>query len=560
MLRTLSIRNILLIESLDLNFDSGLGVLTGETGSGKSILLDALSLAIGVRADTDLIRDGEEQSTITAEFEIRDTTGINLILSQHGMSVKNNIILRRVISIDGRSRAFIDDQAVSVTLLRQIGALLVEVHGQLEAHGLLDTTTHRALVDAYGNYGESLNLVSSAFKAWRTAIINYEKVKKNIEKITKEQEFLQHTVNELEALELKPNEELELASKRSFLMSAEKSIEGLQEIFKEFNHENSFDSTLRSIIQRVKKIADTGGTQFDNALASLERALLETNEGIRELEHISSIINLDPQELEKIEERLFKLRGLARKYNVDVEQLPNLLLEMSEQLDFLAGDRSNLSVLFDKAERAKEKYKSLADRLSQDRKAAITKLDAAVTLELSPLKLESASFHTRSVLLDEPEWNRFGIEALSFEVKTNPNTAAGPIQKVASGGELARITLALKAVLADSYAIPTVIFDEVDAGIGGGAAAAVGRRLSALARNCQILVVTHSPQVAALGVKHFQITKNIKLNENITIVRELNGNERVEEIARMLSGEKVTAEARAAALSLLDAGHQSDLV
>jgi DNA repair protein RecN (Recombination protein N) len=560
MLRTLSIRNILLIESLDLNFGSGLGVLTGETGSGKSILLDALSLAIGVRADTDLIRDGEDQSTITAEFEIYDPSRINSILSQHGISVRNNIILRRVISIDGRSRAFIDDQAVSVTLLRQIGSLLVEVHGQLEAHGLLDTTTHRALVDAYGNYGELLKSVSSAFETWRTAIINYEKVTKNIEKITKEQEFLQHTVNELEALDLKPNEELELASKRSFLMSAEKSIEGLQEVFKEFNQEPGFESTLRSVIQRVKKIADTGGSQFDNALGSLERALLETNEGIRELERISTIINLDPQELEKIEERLFSLRGLARKHNVEVEDLPNLLLELSEQLDFLTGDTSNIGVLFDEAERAKESYKSLADRLSQERKVAITKLDAAVTRELSPLKLEAASFSTRSVLLGEDEWNEFGTETLSFEVKTNPNTAAGPIQKVASGGELARITLALKAVLADAYAMPTVIFDEVDAGIGGAAAAAVGDRLSALARTSQILVVTHSPQVAARGIKHFQITKNMKLNENITIVRELHGNSRVEEIARMLSGKKVTVEARAAALSLLDADHQSDLV
>ncbi|MDC0196437.1 DNA repair protein RecN [Gammaproteobacteria bacterium] len=560
MLRTLSIRNILLIESLDLNFDSGLGVLTGETGSGKSILLDALSLAIGVRADIDLIRDGEDQSTITAEFEIQDISRINSILSQHGMSVKNNIILRRVISSDGRSRAFIDDQAVSVTLLRQIGFLLVEVHGQLEAHGLLDTSTHRTLVDAYGDYGDLLSSVSSAFKTWRAATINYETANKNVEKLNREQEFLQHAVNELEALDPKPNEELELASKRRFLMSAEKSIEGLQEIFKEFNQENGFETMLGSIIQRVKKIADTEGNQFDNALASLERALLETNEGIRELEQISTIINLDPQELEKIEERLFRLRGLARKYNVEVEKLPNQLLEMSEQLDFLRGDRSNLEVLFDEAGRAKVTYKLLADRLSQERKLAIAKLDSAVTSELSPLKLEAATFHTRSAILGEGEWSEFGTEALSFEVKTNPNTAAGPIQKVASGGELARITLALKAVLADAYSIPTIIFDEVDAGIGGAAAAAVGDRLNALSTNSQVLVVTHSPQVAARGAKHFLITKNMELNENITIVEELHGNERVEEIARMLSGETVTAEARAAAISLLDAGHQSDFV
>jgi DNA repair protein RecN (Recombination protein N) len=551
MLRTLSIRNILLIERLDLSFTSGLGVLTGETGSGKSILLDALSLAIGARADSELIRQGTDQSIITAEFEVLDASKLNLILSEHGISVAKNFILRRVVSLDGRSRAFIDDQAVSVALLRQIGGLLVEVHGQLEAHGLLDPSTHRNLVDAYGDYGELLGTVSAAFKTWVAAVNNYDKANANIEKVTREHEFLQHAIDELSLLDPKPNEEHELASKRSFLMNAEKSIGSLQEVFKEFDQGNGIESTLRSILQKVTKIADAGGDQFNDAIASLDRALLETNEAINELERISTVINLDPQELEKIEERLFKLRALARKHNVDVENLPNFLSEMLEQISVLTSGSNDLQYLLKEVERTKEVYTSAARKLSQERKATITKLDAAVTIELAPLKLEAASFHTRLVMLNENDWNQFGVESLAFEVKTNPNTATGPIQKVASGGELARITLALKVVLANAYAIPTVIFDEVDSGIGGAAAAAVGDRLSSLAKHSQILLVTHSPQVAARGTTHFQISKNINKTGNITLVGELVGNDRIEEIARMLSGAEITSEARAAAVSLL---------
>ena len=556
MLRTLSIRNILLIERLDLTFNSGLGVLTGETGSGKSILLDALSLAIGARADSELIRQGTDQSIITAEFEVPDTSKLNIILSQHGIRVENNFSLRRVVSLDGRSRAFIDDQAVSVALLRQIGGLLVEVHGQSEAHGLLDSSTHRNLVDAYGNYATLLETVSTAFKVWTSAKNTYEKANENVEKTLREQGFLQHAFDELSELEPKQNEEHELASKRTFLMNSEKSIASLQEVFKEFNQENGVGSTLQTIIQKVKKIADTGGDQFNNVIESFDRALLETNEGISELERISAVIDLDPQELEKIEERLFRLRALARKHGVDVEKLPTLLIDISEQIAIFTSGSSNLQYLLKEVDTTREIYTSAAGKLSQERKAVINKLDAAITIELTPLKLEAASFHTRLIKLNESEWNESGTESVSFEVKTNPNTPTGPIQKVASGGELARITLPLKVVLANAYSIPTVIFDEVDTGIGGAAAAAVGERLSSLAKNSQILVVTHSPQVAARGSTHFQISKSINKTGNITLVGELNGDTRIEEIARMLSGTKITAEARAAAISLLGSSHR----
>ena len=552
MLRALSIRNVLLIEHLDLSFASGLCVLTGETGAGKSILLDALSLALGSRANMELISQGADQSTIVAEFEIFDKRVIDTVLSDYGISIGQNFTLRRVVSADGRSRAFIDDQVISISLLRQIGGHLVEVHGQLEAYGLLDQTTHRGFVDAYGDYQDLLILVSDSFKTWNRALDKYNKAKLNIEKTAQEEAFIKHAVDELKLLDPKKNEEQELAQKRSFLMSAEKSIGILKEVFAELNQSNGIEAMLRMVIQKVQKIADNGSGQFDNAIAALERALIETNDGVGELERLSRVINLDPIELEKIEERLFKLRSLARKHDVDTDNLPNLLIEMSEKLSNMGNSANYLKVLFNKVELAKKEYETVAGKLTIERKKTIDKLDVTITKELRPLKLEAASFHTRLVKLEESDWNENGIENIFFEVKTNPNTEPGPINRVASGGELARITLALKVVLAKAYAIPTVIFDEVDAGIGGAAAAAVGSRLSNLAQESQVLVVTHSPQVAARGSTHLQISKISNEKGNKTEVRMISEGVRIEEIARMLSGANVSEEARAAAISLLE--------
>jgi DNA repair protein RecN (Recombination protein N) len=553
MLRTLSIRNVVLIERLDLGFGAGLGVLTGETGSGKSILLDALGLAIGVRADSDLVRQGADQSAVTAEFELNDTKQINTLLDEHGIEGASNLVLRRVVSADGRSRAFINDQPVSVALLKQIGELLVEVHGQLETHGLLDPATHRRFVDAYGGYDDLLASVSSGFKNWRAATAEYDKAKANVEKAKRDEEYLRHAVDELQAIDPKQGEEEGLAGKRSVLMNAEQLIETLKEAFQDLNEGEGVESGLRSALQKVEKVADKAGGQFDGAVAALERALLEATEGIAELERVSNLMELDPDELERLEERLFALRGLARKHNTDVEKLPALLAEMEEQLAVLTDGVGNLEKLAKKVETTKASYSVAAKKLSATRKKAADRLDKAVTSELPPLKLEAASFQTRLDPLEESEWNEFGVEYISFEVKTNPNTAAGPIHKVASGGELARIMLALKVVLADADAVPTIIFDEVDAGIGGAAAAAVGDRLARLAEDVQVLVVTHSPQVAARGNSHWQISKVGNKDGNITQVGELSGEGRTEEIARMLSGANITDEARAAAVSLLGA-------
>ncbi len=556
MLRTLSIRNVVLIECLDLGFAGGLGVLTGETGSGKSILLDALGLAIGMRADSDLIRQGADQSAVTAEFELTDNKIIEALLDEHGIEGGSNLVLRRLLSKDGRSRAFINDQPVSVSLLRQIGEALVEVHGQLETHGLLDPASHRRFVDAFGSYDNLLERVAGNYQKWRSAVALYEKAKANVEKAKRDEEFLRHAVDELQALDPQKNEEAELAGKRSILMNAEQLIESLQEAFNDLNEGNGVESTLRSALQKVERVADKAGGQFDEAVASLERALLEATEGIAELERVSGVMELDPAELERIEERLFAMRGLARKHNVEVEALSELLKDMQEQLAVLTDGAGNLDKLAKQVETTKSEYVAAAKKLTAARKKVAGQLDKAVTQELPPLKLEAAIFSTRLDPLEEPDWNEFGCEYVSFEVKTNPNTAAGPIHKVASGGELARIMLALKVVLADADAVPTLIFDEVDAGIGGAAAAAVGDRLARLAEDVQVLVVTHSPQVAARGNAHWQISKTGNNDGNVTEVGELSGDIRTEEIARMLSGAKITEEARAAAQSLLGAAER----
>ena len=555
MLRNLSIKNILLIENLELEFSPGLGVLTGETGSGKSILLDALSLVIGARADTELIRQGEEKSVVVAEFELSNVSKLNHILEEYGITIENNFALRRLISADGRSRAFVNDQPVSVAVLRSIGELIVEIHGQLETHSLLDPSIHRTLLDSYGDYDNLLSIVSKSYKDWRSCISAYEKASLELEKGTEEIEFHSLLIKELEELNFLPGEDEELSRKRRLLMNSERLVEGLGEILAEADQTTDIPTMLNRIIQKLVKLADLADDQFDNVIKSFERGLLEVNEGFDELQKLSDKISLDPLELERVEERLFKIRGLARKYEVEVEQLPTFLAKKISDHSLLADANDSLDLLQEKVQQAKQKYYNSAEILSKARSEAIIKLDQAITDELVPLRLEDVHFRTSINELPETSWNEFGVEAVHFEVQTNPNTAFGPIQKVASGGELARIMLALKVVLANAYAIPTIIFDEVDSGIGGATAAAVGSRLSRLSEEAQVLVVTHSPQVAALGRNHFYINKFSNGNGNVTQVQELSGNIRQEEIARMLSGEKITNEARAAAASLIQSGN-----
>ena len=552
MLRTLSIRNIVLIERLDLEFRDGLGVLTGETGSGKSILLDALGLATGARADTDLIRQGSDQCAVTAEFEVDLDKGFTAILEEAGIEDGGGgLILRRVVNADGRSRAFVNDQAVSVSLLRQIGGKLVEVHGQHETHGLLDPSTHGRFVDAFGRLGGQINKVCEAFQIWRAAGKQLEDAEAAMEAAKRDEEFLRHAVEELRRLQPVEGEEEQLAQLRTMMMNGEQLVQALKETFDALNQGDGADAAVRRALQKVEQVAEKAGGRLDNAVSALERSLMELGEATGELERASGELNWDPAELEQVEERLFALRALARKHDTDVEGLPTLLSAFERRLADLDDGAGNIEALRAEVAKSRAAYVDLAGKLSAARVKAGKGIDTSVAKELPPLKLEAAKFVTVVAELPEQEWSETGKDRIVFEVQTNPNTAQGPIHKIASGGELARLMLALKVVLADADSVPTIIFDEVDAGIGGAAAAAVGDRLSRLSGGLQVLVVTHSPQVAARGDCHWQITKIGDKAGNVTSVDELNGGERTEEIARMLAGSSVTDEARAAADQLL---------
>ena len=549
MLLSLSIRNVVLIDYLDIDFDNGLVVLSGETGSGKSILLDALGLAIGARAGADLIRHDAELITVIAEFQIPSNGIIEELLIEHGIQMDSTLLLKRTVSIEGRSRAFINDQPVNIAFLKRIGELLVEIHGQLETHGLLDPINHRKILDNYGNYPELVSSVSSSFKKWKDLRSKYETKVEEFINLKKEEELVRFLVDELIDLSPQKNEEDLLSDKRSLLMNADKLTSITKEAFEQLT--NSIEPNLREVIQKVMRSLEKAGGKFDQLASYLERALLESTEAISEIERLSEHLNIHPDDLEKTEERLFKLRALARKHGVPVSELPELLLRLEEQLASVIDGESNLKIMEAEIVRLKNIYINHCESLTIFRAKVSSKLDELVSSELHPLKLESARFVTQLHKLPESDWNEYGVENISFEIQTNPNTDLGPLNKIASGGELARIMLALKVILADSINIPTIIFDEVDAGIGGAAAAAVGDRLEKLGVNTQVLVITHSPQVAARGNNHIQIIKEANNDGNRTILRPLTSSSRKEEIARMLSGSEITDEARAAALKLL---------
>ena len=549
MLLSLSIRNVVLIDYLNINFENGLVVLSGETGSGKSILLDALGLAIGARADADLVRCNSKLITVIAEFQMPNNGLIEKLLNDHGIEMDSALLLKRTVSIEGRSRAFINDQPVNIAFLKRIGELLVEIHGQLETHGLLDPINHRKILDDYGNYPELLESVSRSFKKWKDAQTLYQSKVEEFNKVKKEEEFVRFSVDELVEINPRENDEQLLSDKRSLLMNAGNLSMVTEEAFEQLT--NSIEPNLREVIQKVMRSLEKAGGKFDQLASCLERSLLEATEAISEIELLSEQLSSRPDDLEKTEERLFRLRALARKHQVPVSELPELLLRLEKQLATLIDGESNLKIMEEEIIGLKNTYKSDCENLTLTRSKVSSELDDLVSLELHPLKLEAARFVTQLIELPESDWNEYGVESISFKVQTNPNTELGPLNKIASGGELARIMLALKVILADSIKIPTIIFDEVDAGIGGAAAAAVGDRLEKLGINTQVLVITHSPQVASRGNNHFRIIKESDKDGNRIILSPLTSISRTEEIARMLSGSEITDEARAAALKLI---------
>jgi DNA repair protein RecN (Recombination protein N) len=552
MLQSLSIRDVVLIDRLDIAFAPGLTVLTGETGAGKSILLDSLGLALGARAEAGMVRPGAQQLSVAAEFALPARHPALAILADQGIEAGETLILRRAVGADGRSRAFVNDEPASVGLLRRLGEALVEIHGQFESHTLLDAATHRAVLDAFA--GQDGKPVGEAWARWRTAAEARAAAEAELASARGEEDYLRHAVGELDALDPRPGEEAELAARRVTLMAGEKLAEAMEAARLALSRPADVESALNSAQRSLERVVDKAGGRLDPVIAALDRAALEAAEARGLLENVAAALDLDPQNLERAEERLFALRALARKHGAAVDELVALRERLFARLAAVDAGGDTLKRLAAEEDKAKAAFRAAAQSLSQARAAAATKLDKAVAAELPPLKLEKARFATRVEPLPEAEWSASGMDRVAFEVATNPGSQPGPLAKVASGGELARFMLALKVVLARTSPIGTIVFDEVDADVGGATAAAVGERLARLAKTMQVLVVTHSPQVAARGAHHWQVAKGDDgKGGTATRVVALVAAGRREEIARMLAGAKVTDQARAAADSLLAA-------
>ncbi|HUN45624.1 MAG TPA: DNA repair protein RecN [Stellaceae bacterium] len=552
MLASLTIRDVVLIERLELGFRPGLCVLTGETGAGKSILLDALGLALGMRAESGLVRQGAEQAVVTAEFALPADHPARRLLVEQGLDAgEDALVLRRVLAADGRSRAFVNDQPVSVGLLRQLGELLVEIEGQFAQRGLLDAATHREALDTYADTAGALERLGAAWCEWRAARHARAGAEERLARARADEAYLRHALDELDALKPQTGDEQRLAESRGFLQQRERLGEALEAALLELAGDRGAERAVNSALRPLERLRDKLGDRLDPAVNALERAATELREAIAQVEMALRDLGPAGQSLEQLEERLFALRALARKHNVGVDALAALRDEIAAKVGALDDSGSEIKKLQRREAEARNDYVAVAGKLGETRRAAAGALDAAVAKELKPLKLDKARFQTMVTALPEVEWNEAGAERVHFEVQTNPGAPPGPLAKIASGGELARFLLALKVVLARGLSARTLVFDEVDSGIGGAVAAAVGERLHRLGASLQVLVVTHSPQVAAKGTHHWRVAKRQAASKTLTTVAELSAAERQEEIARMLSGSTITAEARAAAASLM---------
>jgi DNA repair protein RecN (Recombination protein N) len=555
MLLGLTIRDVVLIDRLDLAFRPGLCVLTGETGAGKSILLDALGLALGKRAEAGLVRTGTQQATVSAEFSVGRNHPAHAILSEAGLDGDiETIVLRRLVGADGRSRAFVNDEPASVGLLRELGDSLVELQGQFEQRGLLDPANHRMILDAFAEHIVAPDALAQAWHDWREARQREAEAGRLLAASRDEEDLLRHHLAELDSLAPEEDEEDRLAARRTLLQSAERLAETLTEAIGELDGQAGAQAALARAARRLERTRERAQGLLDSAFAATERAAAETAEALAALEAAARQLELDPRELEKVEERLFALRSLARKHHVAVADLPRLRERMTVRLAELEAGAESVEHFARTTAEARGRFISAAEAVSRRRASTAARLDAGVAAELKPLRLDKAKFRTVLTPLAEGDWGEHGCERVHFEVSTNPGTGFGPLARIASGGELSRFMLALKLVLSGTSSVPTLIFDEVDSGIGGAVAAAVGERLQRLGTNLQVLVVTHSPQVAARGAYHWRVAKSLAAREAVTRVEELDEDTRQEEIARMLSGRNVTAEARAAAASLIAGG------
>jgi DNA repair protein RecN (Recombination protein N) len=549
MLTGLSIRDVVLIENLDLEFGPGLGVLTGETGAGKSILLDALGLALGTRADSGLVRSGQSQAAVGTNFDLPRGHPALALLEENGLAGDPGepLTIRRIVKADGGSRAFVNDQSVSAGLLRELGALLVEIHGQHDDRGLLNPRGHRALLDDYGRIDAAP--VAGAWQRMRDAETKLAEARQASEEAERDREWLVHAVEELTRLVPEPGEEEALASLRATMQAGARLGEELGAVEALLQGSEGGLAQLRQAARRVDRIAGEHDL-LAQTLAALDRAVIEAADAEQALERARDALAFDPERLEQAETRLFEIRALARKHRVEPDALPALSEQLAGRLASLAAGEAQLAALEQALDAARRDYAQGAEAVSAARRAAAERLDAAVAAELAPLKLDLARFRTA---IGEAEPGPAGRDRVEFEVSTNPGAPFGPLVRIASGGELSRFILALKVALHEQGGVHTVVFDEIDRGVGGAVASAVGDRLHRLAEAGQVLVVTHSPQVAARGARHLLIEKSHDGLVTRTSVQALDAARRREEIARMLSGAQITEEARAQATRLLEA-------
>ncbi|MDQ3139688.1 MAG: DNA repair protein RecN [Pseudomonadota bacterium] len=549
MLRQLSIRDVVLIEALDLEFEPGLGVLTGETGAGKSILLDALGLALGARADAALVRAGQGQAVVSAMFEVGDDHDSVMLLAEQGIEAEPGelLLLRRTLKADGGSRAFAGGMAVPAGTLREAGLGLVEIHGQHDDRGLLNPKGHRALLDRFG--GIDTILVSRAWAHLSGLRSELDAARHTLNEANRDREWLDHAISEIDALGVEEGEEQRLSELRADMKAASRIEEDLHALDGLFSGSNGGLSQLRQAARRLERIADAHPLLAE-ALTATDRATIETAEAEQKIDEARRALAHSPAELDAAEARLFDIRGMARKHRVEADQLAGLLDDLSRRRAAIDSGEERIAELEAALADAEGDYRRAADAVTAQRIAAAAELDAAMISELPPLKLDAAKFRT-AIAPAEP--GPAGADRVEYEVSTNPGAPFGPLTRIASGGELSRFILALKVALAEAGAAATMIFDEIDRGVGGAVASAIGERLARLAQKSQLLVVTHSPQVAARAAHHYRIEKAHDGTVTRTSVRKLTPAERREEIARMLSGAAITDEARAQATKLLEA-------
>ena len=553
MLVGLSIRGIVLIDRLDLALEPGLNVMTGETGAGKSVLLDALGLALGARADATLIRRGAERASVSAEFAPPVDHPVRALLEEQGLAASESLVLRRVLSRNGAGRAFINDEPASVSLMRRIGGALVEFQGQGEQNSLLSMATHRATLDAFAGLGADADALAASYHRMRAAANALATAESDAARARDEETYLRHVVGELDALDPKPGEEVALDTQRTLLRHAEQIAAAVHESATLLTGEAGAEVRLSRAVGALEQVKSEAAGHLDSALAALERAAIELGDGLAEIEAAGERVAADPGRLEAVEERVFALRAAARKHQTSVDELAALRDRVAEKLAASENAASLRAGLSESAGRTRDDYRRRASKLTKARTRAAQKFDVAVMAELRQLKLDKALFRTVVTPCEEADWTRAGADRVAFEVATIPGLEPGPLTRVASGGELSRLLLALKVILAGRGGAPTLVFDEVDRGVGGATAAAVGERLSGVARTAQVLVVTHSPQVAARAVHHWRIEKLTTADGGLaTGVVRLVGDQRREEIARMLAGARVTEAARQAASSLIE--------